>query len=135
RSRHPPSGRRRLESRRAPRAGPSRRRHLAGVAVQRVQPLKIEYKVTGDAAGQRLDEFLRKRLAEVPLSHLYKLVRTKKVRVNGNRADIAQLLQQGDVVIVHAVQARPDGPPPPRPASAVRQDFRILYEDAHLLVW
>jgi 23S rRNA pseudouridine955/2504/2580 synthase len=97
--------------------------------------LKHEYTVTGDAAGQRLDKFLRKRLEDVPLSHLYKLVRTKKVRVNGNRADIAQLLQEGDIVIVHAVQARPDGPPPPpRPATAVRQDFRILYEDAHLLV-
>jgi 23S rRNA pseudouridine955/2504/2580 synthase len=96
--------------------------------------LKIEYRVTGDAAGQRLDKFLRKRLAEVPLSHLYKLVRTKKVRVNGTRAAIAQLLNEGDVVIVHAAQARPEGPPPERPASAVAQDFAVLYEDAHLLV-
>jgi 23S rRNA pseudouridine955/2504/2580 synthase len=96
--------------------------------------LKTEYRVTGDAAGQRLDKFLRKRLAEVPLSHLYKLVRTKKVRVNGTRAAIAQLLNEGDVVVVHAAQARPDGPPPERPVSTVRQDFSILYEDAHLLV-
>jgi 23S rRNA pseudouridine955/2504/2580 synthase len=96
--------------------------------------LKHEYRVTGDAAGQRLDKFLRKRLAEVPLSHLYKLVRTKKVRVNGTRAAIAQLLSEGDVVIVHAAQARPEGPPPERPASQVPQDFAVLYEDAHLLV-
>jgi 23S rRNA pseudouridine955/2504/2580 synthase len=96
--------------------------------------LKLEYTVTGDAAGQRLDKFLRKRLAEMPLSHLYKLVRTKKVRVNGARADIAQLLREGDNVIVHAAQARPEGSPPQeRPASAVRQDFAVLYEDAHLL--
>ena len=47
--------------------------------------MKHEYRVTGDASGQRLDKFLRKRLADVPLSHLYKLVRTKKVRVNGAR--------------------------------------------------
>src|SRR4051812_8686586 len=133
-SRHPPPGRRRVEPRCAPRAGPSRRRHLAGVAVQRDQPLKHEYRVTGDAAGQRLDKFLRKRLTEVPLSHLYKLVRTKKVRVNGTRAAIAQLLNEGDLVIVHAAQARPEGPAPERPASQVPQDFAILYEDAHLLV-
>ena len=96
--------------------------------------MKHEYRVTGDAAGQRLDKFLRKRLTEVPVSHLYKLVRTKKVRVNGTRAAIAQLLNEGDVVIVHAAQARPDAPLPERPAAHVRQDFRILYEDAHLLV-
>jgi 23S rRNA pseudouridine955/2504/2580 synthase len=96
--------------------------------------LKLEYVVSGDASGQRLDKFLRKRLAEVPLSHLYKLVRTKKVRVNGARADIAQLLQPGDVVIVHAAQARPDGPPAPRPLAAIGQDFAVLYEDAQLLV-
>jgi 23S rRNA pseudouridine955/2504/2580 synthase len=96
--------------------------------------LKLEYKVTEDAAGQRLDKFLRKRLADVPLSHLYKLVRTKKVRVNGTRADIARLLQEGDIVVVHAAQARPEGPAPERPASVVRQDFAVLYEDAHILV-
>ena len=96
--------------------------------------MKTEYRVTGDAAGQRLDKFLRKRLADVPLSALYKLVRTKKVRVNGNRAAIAQLLNEGDVVIVHAAQARPEASPSKRPASAVRQDFAILYEDPHVLV-
>ena len=99
--------------------------------------MKLEYTISQDAAGQRLDKFLRRRLAEMPLSHLYKLVRTKKVRVNGARADIAQLLQPGDVVVVHgAREANPEpaAAPAPRPPSAVRQDFGILYEDAHILV-
>ena len=93
--------------------------------------MKLEYKVSSDAAGQRLDKFLRKRLAEMPLSHLYKLVRTKKVRVNGARANIAQLLQPGDEIVVHVLQAAAQ--PPPKPATAVRQDFGILYEDEHIL--
>jgi len=99
--------------------------------------MKLEYTISQDAAGQRLDKFLRKRLMEMPLSHLYKLVRTKKVRVNGARADIAQLLQPGDVVVVHgAREANPQAPGPreARPASAVPQDFAVLYEDAHILV-
>jgi 23S rRNA pseudouridine955/2504/2580 synthase len=94
--------------------------------------MKLEYKVTPDAAGQRLDKYLRKRLENMPLSHVYKLVRTKKVRVNGARADIAQLLAPGDEVTVHVLQAAQ--PPPPRPITAVRQDFGILYEDEHILV-
>ena len=93
--------------------------------------MKLDFKVTPDAAGQRLDKFLRKRMENMPLSHLYKLVRTKKVRVNGARADIAQLLAPGDEITVHVLQAA--APPPPKPPTAVGQDFKVLYEDEHLL--
>jgi 23S rRNA pseudouridine955/2504/2580 synthase len=93
--------------------------------------MKLEYKVSADAAGQRLDKFLRKRLETLPLSHLYKLVRTKKVRVNGARAEIAQLLQQGDQIVVHVLQA---AQPPPKEPRAVPQEFSVLYEDEHILV-
>lgn len=101
----------------------------------------LEYKVTPDAARQRLDKFLRRRLEAVPLSHLYKMVRTKKVRVNGARADIGQLLNEGDVVSVRGPEAALLGPPPagPRPPrerapSEVGQDFAVLYEDDAILV-
>jgi 23S rRNA pseudouridine955/2504/2580 synthase len=93
--------------------------------------MRVDFKVSADAAGQRLDKFLRKRLDNLPLSHLYKLVRTKKVRVNGARAEIAQLLQPGDEITVHVLQA--SQPPPPKPVQAVRQDFQVLYEDEHIL--
>jgi 23S rRNA pseudouridine955/2504/2580 synthase len=92
--------------------------------------MKLEYEVSADASGQRLDKFLRKRLETLPLSHLYKLVRTKKVRVNGARAEIAQLLEAGDQVVIHVLQAAQPKPLEPR---AVRQDFGVLYEDEHLL--
>src|SRR2546421_5675770 len=93
--------------------------------------MRLDFKVTEDAAGQRLDKFLRRRMEDMPLSHLYKLVRTKKVRVNGARAEIAQLRKQGDKITVHVLQAV--APPPPRPATAVGQDFKVLYEDEHIL--
>ena len=93
--------------------------------------MRVDFKVSEDAAGQRLDKFLRKRLDDLPLSHLYKLVRTKKVRVNGARADIAQLLHPGDEITVHVLQ--PQRSAPPRPPQAVRQDFKVLYEDEHVL--
>ncbi len=93
--------------------------------------MKLDFKVSPDAAGQRLDKFLRRRLEDLPLSHLYKLVRTKKVRVNGARAEVAQLLQPGDEITVHVLQA--NRPPPPKPPEAFRQDFKVLYEDEHIL--
>ena len=93
--------------------------------------MKLDFKVSTDAAGQRLDKFLRRRLENLPLSHLYKLVRTKKVRVNGARAEVAQLLQPGDEITVHVLQA--GQPLPPKPPEAIRQDFKVLYEDEHIL--
>src|SRR5256714_14622816 len=93
--------------------------------------MRLDFKVSADAAGQRLDKFLRKRMEDMPLSHLYKLVRTKKVRVNGARAEIARLLQPGDEITVHVLQAAQA--PPPRPPAAVRQDFEVLYEDDQIL--
>jgi len=93
--------------------------------------MRLDFKVSADAAGQRLDKFLRRRLESLPLSHLYKLVRTKKVRVNGARAEVAQLLQPGDEITVHVLQA--GQPPPPKPPEAIRQDFKVLYEDEHIL--
>ncbi len=93
--------------------------------------MRLDFKVTPDAAGQRLDKFLRRRMENMPLSHLYKLVRTKKVRVNGTRAEIGQLLSSGDQITVHVLQATQ--PPPPKPAAAVGQDFKVLYEDEHIL--
>ena len=84
--------------------------------------MRVDFKVSADAAGQRLDKFLRKRLDDLPLSHLYKLVRTKKVRVNGARAEIAQLLKPGDEITVHVLQ--PARPPPPRPAQALERQKR-----------
>ena len=95
--------------------------------------MKFEYKVSQDAAGQRLDKFLRKRFENMPLSHLYKLVRTKKVRVNGARADIATQLKPGDEVVVHTMNVDKT-PHTPKPAADFRQDFGILYEDEHILV-
>src|SRR5207249_9624475 len=139
-ARHPAAGRGRLAARGPPHARAAGRRNLAGGALPRDAALamKLEYTISQDAGGQRLDKFLRRRLAEMPLSHLYKMVRTKKVRVNGARADVAQLRQPGDVVVVHgAREGNPEAAPAtPRPKSpeAVPQEFAVLYEDAHILV-
>ena len=61
--------------------------------------MRLDFKVSADAAGQRLDKFLRKRMEDMPLSHLYKLVRTKKVRVNGARAEIARGDERGAALL------------------------------------
>ena len=42
--------------------------------------------VTANEDGQRIDNFLLKRLPGVPKSHVYRLLRSGQVRIDGGRA-------------------------------------------------
>ena len=95
------------------------------------------FRVSEDQAGQRLDKFVRKVLAGVPSSAIYKLIRTKTIRVNGARAQPEQLLAKGDEVLFRLDPEKIKGPraaaesEPKAPAKL--QGFEVLYEDDHVL--
>jgi len=64
--------------------------------------------VDEEGAGQRLDNFLVRRLKGVPKSHLYRLLRTGQVRVNSRRVEATYRLQPGDRIRIPPVRtARP----------------------------
>ncbi len=97
----------------------------------------IEYRIGDDLVGVRLDKFLRKKLDRVPASHLFKMIRTKKIRVNGKRAQPDQPLVLGDVVTVRGTEESLHGhpsaverdtrPPPPPPLDFSK--LHVLFED------
>jgi 23S rRNA pseudouridine955/2504/2580 synthase len=100
----------------------------------------IERIVSADAAGQRLDKFLRRALESVPASHLFKLIRTRKVRVNGKRVRGETLLQAGDKVTVQGDEATLLRPMPSAGKASSAEpvadaaDLSVLFEDENLLV-
>jgi len=94
----------------------------------------MDHRISEDAAGQRLDKFVRRLLPELPPSALYRLIRTKKVRVNGRRADEGLLLRTGDTVSVRDEALRGPAAPRAEQPAPVRRTFDILHEDSHLLV-
>lgn len=91
----------------------------------------IEFRIDEDHAGVRLDKFLRKKLAQVPVSHLFKMIRTKKVRVNGKRAQPEQPLAPADVVSIRGdaekllTAQKGEAPPPPLDM----EKLHVLFED------
>jgi 23S rRNA pseudouridine955/2504/2580 synthase len=91
----------------------------------------IEFRIDRDHAGVRLDKVLRQRLPGVPASHLFKMIRTKKVRVNGKRATVSQPLAAGDVVTLRGTEERLLAPrrPGPEPPPVGPGALRILLED------
>jgi 23S rRNA pseudouridine955/2504/2580 synthase len=96
----------------------------------------IELNVSADASGQRLDKYIRKALRDVPLSHVYKMLRTRKVRLNGARGRGEEILAAGDKVVIRGDEekllAQPDERT--RPAGKVRITFHVLFQDDHLLI-
>ena len=96
----------------------------------------ITFTVSPDAAGQRLDKLVRKALRDVPLSHLYKMFRTRKIRVNGARGRAEQIVQAGDAVAIRGDEERllaRAEPQQGRPAHPAAPTFGVLFEDDDLL--
>lgn len=61
-------------------------------------------RVKEDGDDQRIDNFLFKRFRNVPKNHLYQLVRSGQVRVNGKRIDANYRLRLGDMVRIPPVK-------------------------------
>ncbi|MBX7116906.1 MAG: RluA family pseudouridine synthase [Myxococcaceae bacterium] len=101
----------------------------------------LEFRITEDHAGVRLDKFLKKKLDRVPVSHLFKMIRVKKVRVNGKRAQPDQDLLLGDVITIRGDEKQLLTPAPksaeasgPLVTEADLEQLKVLYEDEWLLV-
>ncbi|MBV6416117.1 MAG: Ribosomal large subunit pseudouridine synthase C [Steroidobacteraceae bacterium] len=101
-----------------------------------------QVEVTDEGAGLRLDRYLAKTLPQVPLSHVFRLIRKGEVRVNGKRAPGSLRLQAGDIVRVPPVREAPPAPkagegmPPRRVPPRLLEEVRaaVLQRDESLLV-
>ena len=89
--------------------------------------------ITENEHGQRLDNLLLKKCKGVPKSHVYSIVRSGQVRVNGRRAEVSYRLQSGDLLRM----------PPLRIAVAEQEvvagaelkvHLPVIFEDEGLLV-
>ena len=90
--------------------------------------------ISEDGDNQRIDNFFFKRFRNVPKSHIYQLLRSGQVRVNGKRVNFQYRLQLGDVLRIPPVktpvtkQKQQYTIPPSRQFS-----FNIIFEDDALL--
>ncbi len=86
-------------------------------------------------AGQRLDKFLTKAVKGLPASMMYKLIRTKKIKVNRKRADQKYMLCEGDEIQLFIREEFFDSPERDDGAlGRIRPKLNILYEDDNLLL-
>ena len=92
-------------------------------------------KIGKNDAGQRLDKFLTKAVKGLPLSMLYKSIRTKKIKVNRERTQPNYLLVEGDEVQLFLRDSFFDLPGKDIGAlSRIVPKLDILYEDENILL-
>ena len=85
-------------------------------------------------AGQRLDKFLQKSLNGMPLSLMYKLIRTKKIKVNRKRADQKMMLSEGDTVQCFISDEFFSDAKDTGALFSVKPKLNVLFEDENILL-
>lgn len=84
-------------------------------------------------AGQRLDRFLKKYLANAPLSYIYKALR-KDIKLNGKRAQENAMLAEGDVLALYMADSEIEAFSKKKKLHHAKRQFAICYEDENLIV-
>ncbi len=86
-------------------------------------------------AGQRLDKFLTKAVKGLPLSMMYKQIRTKKIKLNRKRTEPNVMLKEGDEIQLFIKEEFFDLPEKDTGAlHTLRPKLDICYEDENILL-
>ncbi len=92
-----------------------------------------KYPVNDDEEGQRLDNYLFRRLKGVPKGYVYKIIRDGQVRLNGGRAKPTTRISAGDIVRVPPLRRGHERELPSDLGEKLAHPD-ILYEDNDLLL-
>lgn len=92
-------------------------------------------KIGRNDAGQRLDKFLSKAVKGLPMSLMYKDIRTKKIKVNRARTQQNYILREGDEIQLFIKDEFFDSPEKDRLALyTIKPKLSIIYEDDNIIL-
>lgn len=93
-------------------------------------PAVVRTRIDESGAGQRIDNYLLRMCKGVPKSHVYRILRSGEVRVNGGRIGPTYRLVEGDEVRIPPVRvAQRTGP-----ATPAGSPLPVVFEDDALIV-
>lgn len=90
--------------------------------------------VSANDANRRLDRFLAKSLPALPQALMYKYIRTKRIKVNGARANISTRLKTGDEVALYISDEFFEKPSGSYDFLRASKKLNIVYEDENILL-
>ena len=93
-----------------------------------------EIRITEQEENQRLDKFLLKYMNKAPKGFLYKMLRKKRIKLNGGRAEGSELLRAGDMLQLYLAEETMDSFTEGKTLVSAARHFGIVYEDDDILV-
>lgn len=95
---------------------------------------RVEVTIGKNDGDQRVDKFLTKTYPNLPQSMLYKSIRKKDIKVNGQRCQISTRLKEGDVVSLFLKEEFFQKEEKPEDFLKAPKKLSILYEDENVML-
>lgn len=92
------------------------------------------FTVTKNDASKRLDKFIVQNCPTLPSSLMFKYIRTKRIKVNGKRAEISTRLNEGDLVEAYINDEFFVSRQPKYDFLSAPKKLDIVYEDENILL-
>lgn len=93
-----------------------------------------EIRITQNEENQRLDKFLLKYMNKASKGFLYKMLRKKRIKYNGGRAEGSELLKAGDTLQLYLAEETIQSFMEEKTVAQAKRHFAIVYEDDDILV-
>ncbi|WP_304509311.1 RluA family pseudouridine synthase [Anaerotignum sp.] len=92
-----------------------------------------EIKITKNEENQRLDKFLLKYMNKASKAFIYKMLRKKRIKYNGKKAEGNELLQGGDSLLLYLSEETIASFMEEKTIAEAERHFGIIYEDDDIL--
>jgi len=89
--------------------------------------------INKDSQGYRLDKYIKKHYPTLPLTAIYKMIRTKKIKVNKKKVDIAYKLIIGDNIDIFLPNPNTSTKMENYAFKKAKDEFSIVYEDKNII--
>ena len=93
-----------------------------------------EIRITKNEENQRLDKFLLKYMNKATKGFLYKMLRKKRIKLNGGRAEGNEMLHAGDTLQLYLAEETIQSFMEEKTVAQAKRHFGIVYEDDDILV-
>ena len=90
--------------------------------------------ITKNEENQRLDKFLLKYMNKASKGFIYKMLRKKRIKYNGGKAEGNELLRAGDTLRLYLAEETMQSFMEEKTVPAAKRHFGIVYEDDEILV-
>ena len=93
-----------------------------------------EFIIKKNDAGQRLDKYITKSFPLIPQALMYKYIRSKRIKVNGKKAEISYKLSVDDVISMYINDEFFEPVKPKYDFLSAGKALKVVYEDENIIL-